>query len=413
MNSVHYAALLKEPSQRYAIKLSWVAFAAAFLFAVLVVAGIVARYSPVPIGDDWAGYVRFNLDVIDGKVSAWWALDDAHRLVLPRLLLWLDFHLFGARFIFVMVFNVLMRIGILIVFIACAREQIKNEILLVLSALFCVLTFSWTQSTGFYHAWVGLIAFSAILLPLLAFYWLHCTKRNSFWFLPAVLVGFASIGTMAYGLFVLPIMAVMSALIGLGTRRTIILAALSVASFIVYFSGFKYPPDAPPHPITFILFVLTYVGSPFYYVVYYWFAGLQHLAAFIFSHGSFFVTNNYLDYPASRVAGIGAAVVAGGILTAAMATIGWRWFRSERTDTSKAALLAFVGFVFAGAALAATGRGMYGFDYAVQERYAVGPLLAWQALAVFVFSRLDRERVDGVGCCDTDCALAGPAESGP
>lgn len=99
-----------------------------------------------------------------------------------------------------------------------------------------------------------------------------------------------------------------------------------------------------------------------------------------------------MDYPASRVAGIGAAVVAGGILTAAMATIGWRWFRSERTDTSKAALLAFVGFVFAGAALAAAGRGMYGFDYAVQERYAVGPLLAWQALAVFVFSRLDRER---------------------
>ena len=248
------------------------------------------------------------------------------------------------------------------------------------------------QAPSFYHGWVGAAEFLAILFPLLGFYCLHRAKENSLWFVAALFAGFASAGTVANGLLVLPIMTAMSALIGLGVRRTLFLAALSTVSFVLYFWGFTYPDHPRPDPATAILFVLTYLGSPFYYVVYYWLGGLQHLVELVSGHGSLLVTNNYLDYPISRMSGIIVAAIAGGILTAAVAAVGLRWLRSERTDTCQAALLAFIGFIFATAVLASIGRGFYGFDYAVQERYTTGPLLAWQALAILLLSRLDKRK---------------------
>jgi hypothetical protein len=393
MNATTYEMVLKDSMPRYAMKLTLIATAAAIVFVILCVAGIVTRYSPVPLGDDWTGYVGFNLDIIQGKTSAWLANDGEHRIVLPRLLLWLDFHFFGARFVFLIVTNVIMSIGIFVTLILYAREKIKDGALFVLSALSSVLAFSWMQAPSFYHGWTGVIVFLPILCSLLGFCWLYRATKNSLWFFPAALIGFVSIGTMGDGLCVLPIMTMMSALIGLGARRTVILAVLSLASFVLYFWGFTYPEETPPDPVTFTLFILTFLGSPLYYVVYYWLAGLLHLAAFVSGHGSLSVTNNYLDYPASRMAGIIVAVVVGGVLVMVTTVITLRWLRSERTDTWQAALLAFIGFVFASAALAAISRAQFGFDYAVQERYTTGPMLAWQALAILFLARLDTRKV--------------------
>jgi hypothetical protein len=89
------------------------------------------------------------------------------------------------------------------------------------------------------------------------------------------------------------------------------------------------------------------------------------------------------------MAGIATAAVTGFGLTVAAATMTWRWLRSDRTDTCQIALPAFIGFIFATASLAAVGRGATGFDYAVQERYATGSLLAWQALLILLLSRLE------------------------
>jgi hypothetical protein len=86
-------------------------------------------------------------------------------------------------------------------------------------------------------------------------------------------------------------------------------------------------------------------------------------------------------------------VVAGEVPVMVTTVIKLRWLRSERTDTWQAALLAFIGFVFASAALAAISRAQFGFDYAVQERYTTGPMLAWQALAILFLARLDTRKV--------------------
>jgi hypothetical protein len=54
----------------------------------------------VPLLDDFAGYIEFNLDILDGRISAWWTMWDANLPIFARALYWLDFRLFGARFIF-------------------------------------------------------------------------------------------------------------------------------------------------------------------------------------------------------------------------------------------------------------------------------------------------------------------------
>jgi hypothetical protein len=397
VNAATYDTALENSMPRYGMRLVLIATAAAIAFVALCIAGIVARYSPVPLGDDWAGYVGFNLDIIQGKTSAWFANDGEHRIVVPRILLWLDFHVFGARFIFLIVANVIVSIGFLVTLIAYAREKIQGRALFVLAALSTVLVFSWMQAPSFYHGWTGVIAMLPILCPLLGFYWLHRARMDSLWFFPAALIGFVSIGTQGNGLCVLPIMTVMSALIGLGVRRTVILAVLSVASFILYFWHFNWglasPEEMSADPITFTLFILTFLGGPFYYVIYYWLGGLLHLAGFVFGHGALLVTNNYLDYPASRIAGIVVATMAGAVLVIATTALAWRWLRSERTDSWQAALLAFIGFIIASAVLAAIGRAKFGFDYAVQERYMTGPMLAWQALAILLLARLETRKV--------------------
>ncbi|HZP76556.1 MAG TPA: hypothetical protein VFB45_10470 [Pseudolabrys sp.] len=384
----------REPDHSRATKFVMLAGAVAILFTALCIAGVILRYSPLPLGeDDWNGYVAFNLDVLQRKVSAWWAPDEVHRLLLPRIILWLDFHIFGARLIFILVANFLMRLAILAILMMYARDLIKNGSRALLYTLFCILCFAWIQATALYHGWVGTPYFMALLFPLLAFYWLHCAKTNPSWFAPAALAGFASIATLANGLLVLPIMAVMAAITGFGAKRTFVLAALAVVAFVLYFWGFHYPEaEARPDAGSFILFTLTYLGNPFYYAVYYWLAGLQHAADVVLHHGSVLVSKNYLDYPGSRTSGLAAAVISGGVFVTVTAIITWRWLWTERTDSGRAALLASIGFIIATAAMAALGRAAYGFDYAVQERYTTGSLLAWQMLALLLVTHANQQR---------------------
>jgi hypothetical protein len=62
-------------------------------------------------------------------------------------------------------------------------------------------------------------------------------------------------------------------------------------------------------------FILVYLGAPFYYVVAYWLAGLQHVAGVISGTKSAVVTETLLDYSAAHIAGVVVAGLAGAALT--------------------------------------------------------------------------------------------------
>jgi hypothetical protein len=60
------------------------------LMAGLAVAGVCRAYSPVPFSDMWDGYLHFFMQVSDGDSGAWWRQHNEHRIVLARLLFWIN-----------------------------------------------------------------------------------------------------------------------------------------------------------------------------------------------------------------------------------------------------------------------------------------------------------------------------------
>ena len=372
---------------------------AAVGFVIFCLIGIIRNYSPVPIGGDWYGYIEFNLDVLDGKLDAWWAIHGSHVPIIPRLLYWLDFHYFGARRIFMIVAAVLAQAACTAMLIVYAREQIARQVVFAVSSLLIALAFAWTQFPNFLKGFVGDQYFLVLLFSNIAFYCLHRAKERLLWFAGALLAGIAAAGTTASGLFVLPVMAVMSIAIGLGLRRTALIVMVSAATFALYFSIKKfYPTDtdypiaglhAARNPIQIALFVLAYLGSPFHFVVSYWFAGVQHLVSFLTGAKPLVVTESLEDYAASRTVGLVAATVAGGILVALAAWHACDWLIRDRKNTGRAALLALLGFLLLTAGAAAIGRGISGFAYAAQERYTTPALLAWESMMLLCLARLD------------------------
>jgi hypothetical protein len=390
---------LDRPARPYLAGINKVSGTVAATFVVLCLIGIMRNYSPVPIGGDWYGYLEFNLDVLDGKLDAWWAIHGSHVPIIPRLLYWLDFHCFGARRIFMIFAAMLAQAASCAMLIVYAREQIDRHALFSVSALLITLAFAWTQFPNFLKGFVGDQYFLILLFSIIAFYCLHRAKERLLWFTGALLAGIAAAGTTAGGLFVLPVMAVMSIAIGLGLRRTALIVMVSAASFALYFSIRKfYPTDtdypiaglnAARNPIQIALFVLTYLGSPLHFVVSYWFAGVQHLVSFLTGAKPLVVTESLEDYAASRTVGLVAATVAGGILVALAAWHACDWLIRDRKNTGRAALLALLGFLILNAGAAAIGRGISGFAYAAQERYTTPALLAWESMMLLCLARLD------------------------
>ena len=62
-------------------------------------------YSPIPYWDMWGGYLDFFLRVNNGDYGVWWSQHNEHRIILSRLLFWLDLKWFGGVSIFLIVFN--------------------------------------------------------------------------------------------------------------------------------------------------------------------------------------------------------------------------------------------------------------------------------------------------------------------
>ena len=78
-------------------------YGAWFLLATAVAAW--RTYTPVPVWDMWH-IVVFLSGVADGAGwPVWWELMNEHRIVITRLLFWMDQNWFDGTFIFLIVIN--------------------------------------------------------------------------------------------------------------------------------------------------------------------------------------------------------------------------------------------------------------------------------------------------------------------
>jgi hypothetical protein len=331
---------------------------------VLAVVGGVRGHSLVPHWDMWHGYLDFYYRVRDGEWAAWWALHNEHRIVLARLLFWIDLSWFRGTVWFLIAMNYALVLATCLTFRMFMRERAPQWVgskpatlvaLLVYGALF-----SWVQKDNLTWGFQSQF-FLAQLVPLLALYHLQRATQTDpvagRHFVLACLLGVASIATMANGLLALPIMCAYALLLRMGRVRLAILLALCAVCVWLYLRDYRQvvPRAAPSaslqHPAQLLQYVLLYLGSPFHHLL--------------------------------KLRPSGGAQVFGLLLIALTAAKAFQVLQRPGQHALEVALLAFIGYIIGTAVATGTGRLMLeGLQEATTSRYTTPAWMAWTALLV-------------------------------
>lgn len=330
------------------------------VFLVLFLVGVLRAYTPVPTHDMWEGgllgYFRLMQESFRWEFVSFW---NEHRIVLSKLLFWLDTHFFGARFVFLTGVNLVLFVGLWVAFCAAARPLLTDRRLWqLLCAGLGVLAFTWMQRENVDSPFQSQFLL-AYLVPLLAFLALAAAARapeRPLRFVTVVLLGVASLGTMANGLLVFPLLVVMQALLDLsaGRRSWLRLGVLLLCGAVLtalWFMDFQGGNSPRPSIAAFLTFVTTLLG-----------------------------------FPAAYLTNTTAGGVIGGLVFIALGLVVLvRWWRSRgAVDPNALALLVMIAFVGGTAVLTAYGRAGIHDNAALVSRYATPSMAAWMALAILL-----------------------------
>ena len=336
--------------------IAWTATA----YAVAIIVGMVQNYTPVLLLDTWSE-VQFYIRLAEGDWWGWWEQHNEHRIVLTRVLFWIDFKFFNGAGIFLLLVNYgLLGISTCIMLKtfrkanALSSEQCSSQLLELL--LFCFM-FSWMQKDNLILSFQSHF-FLAYLLPLLAFYnlsKLHLSSKKNHYFVYATALGIVSVGTMANGVLVLPLLTLMAVIIGLRLWHVLILFLLSLSALWLYFYDYQ----------------ISWVhGSVLESVIYYPWAMAHYY--FLYMGAPFF----YLTASAN------IALFAGVLFSLLLVTLG-AWLLCKRSKNSiELMMLIFVLYITASAIATAGGRLVVGVDQALTSRYTTPVIQAWISLLI-------------------------------
>lgn len=330
-------------------------FSIAALFISTTVLGAIRWYTPVPIEDMWDSYILFFWRVQHGVWSDWFSQANEHRIVIARILFWLDLKFFGGRSLFLVTANLSLMLAVWLCMTYAAKRLLPSRLWPIVAACIAPPCFSWMQQQNIW--WANQNEFwEAYLIPLCAFLCLANSRREKFGsFGFAILFAFLSLGTMANAIVVSPLLLLMSCLIKERTRRRtatiFVTGAVGIALYLFHFVALPHPTATPWQLVS---FTLAFLGS--------WIIHIQ--------------TTTDLGY-----------VFGGGyLIVTAYLAIDWVRNRETRHPTSLA-LIIFACYVFASAAAAASGRAYAGIEAALVSRYATPVLLGWTALAISTLYR--------------------------
>lgn len=343
-----------------------------FLASLFIIADLIGgfrAYSPVPFSDMWDGYLAFYDQLQKGHWRVWFAFHNEHRILLARILFWLDLDLFGGQLIFLNVMNYFLLGCIALVFYRylswCLDLHWVKRRFLRLAAVMTFFLFSWAQDDNLVWAFQSQF-FMAQLLPISAFFLLDKAfvaeeNKGQRLYLMAIGVGVLSPLTMANGVLALPLMALQAWLFRGVCARFFHLLLSSMLVWFAYFHGYATPSghsgvlDAlNTDPSLLVLNVFSYLGGPLYR-----YSG-EHPWSIILA----------------RV---------GGAITIILLWIAIRQrypFREGAKLTRDTGLIIF-GIYICGTALAtAAGRMKLGVDPALVSRYTTPTLMFWSSLVI-------------------------------
>jgi hypothetical protein len=353
-----------------------IGFGAAMLLAAIY--GAMQHYTPVPYAD-MLGVFVFYESLSSGDWSVWWAQHNEHRIVLARILFWLDWQLADGT-------------GLLLL---CS-----HFVMIAIAVwLFWQIVLTQTDSTSLPRSWwvLGIISawlyqwmqyenivwtfqsqfFLAQLLPLGGLYCLLKSTQNSYrmaFFVAALAAGLASYGSMANGVLALPLMTLFAGLTGFSRQRVLIMTALSAVMTSAYFYGYQSPAhhhsaitSLASEPLLVIHFTLLYLGNPFYHLL---------SAAGVAQHAAIWVAT-----------GMGLIM----ILTLIVGMVSCLSKTHQYTLTLMLSL--YLCYIIASALGTAGGRALIGLDQALVPRYSTPALMAWSATLIIAAGLAERLRI--------------------
>lgn len=347
------------------------AFFAAFYLITTILRGI-NHYTPVPYADMWDGYINFYIRASQGDLNAWWVQHNEHRLVLSKVLFWLDLNFFKGRGIFLIIINYsLAALGFYILYkilqerLPESQDQFTRNVFAL--TIFC-LSFSWLQSSNFYWAFQNQF-FLAQTLPLAAFFLLYksyATKTQALnYFIFACLLGVAAMGTMANGVVALPLMVILALMLRMRAWQIGILFLLALLTVGFYFHDYVSPPNHSSlfhtlsnDPLGLLEYMFLYLGSPFDVLF-----------------------NRFI-------------IMLTGILLLVCA-LGFTWQALKKHAALELMLLTFILYIGGAALATAGGRLLLGVDYALAGRYTTPALMAWSVLLILFAPMIAKQaRID-------------------
>lgn len=332
------------------------------VFLGLALAGGVRNYSIVPFWDAWAGYLHFYSLVTEGHWGEWWALHNEHRIVLARLLFYIDLAWFRGTVWFLLAVNYLLVLGAFLTYRSILRKlagPLAQSRPVKLTGVFIFIgLFSWVQHNNLVWGFQSQF-FLAQWLPLLALYLLYLSHaepaRAQSRFTLACITGILCIGTMANGVMALPIMVAYALVLRMDWKRITVLALLTALCLSAYFVDYQSPVNhgsvrGVVHlgSLKLLQYVLLYIGSPFFH-----FLGARSL-------------------PLGQLFGLVFVV-----LTVLKAR---QYLRAPRQHALAACLLAYIGYFVVTAAGTGIGRLPFGLAQAASSRYTTPALMGWMAL---------------------------------
>jgi hypothetical protein len=312
--------------------------------------------------------------------SAWWEQHNEHRLIVSRLIFWLDLRVFHGSMVLLFVLNAVFPLLIAGGFVFLHRRlhcetRPRNLAHVALAAVMVVLATSWLQQENLTWAFQSQF-FLAYWLPLLAFTLLaHAQatgRRRSFWL--AWLAGIASAGTMANGVLALPLLVLQAWVLRLRKRDAGLLLLTAALVLGLYFHGYHTPGQytAPKGSIPIIehsqVMFMPYDTQSLHVVR--WLDWARYVLLFFGGPWHFMWHQNAL-WPAMAMGALWLALA----LAAA-----WRVLRRYPAQPYALALLTLMAYLGAAALGAAHGRAILGVEQALSSRYLTPQLMAWAAL---------------------------------
>ena len=327
------------------------------LYIGFAIVGVVRAYTPVPYWDMWDDYISVFARFRSGDwLYYFFHQSNEHRLPLAHVLFLVDLTVFKGNSRFLFASNVALMVALWVTFALVTRHLLRarGQLWLIVSAGISALALSWLHESNLTWAYQSQF-FLAYLVPLAALASLARSMESpasSGWFLAALLLGLCSLGTMANGVAVMPLMVVMMLLAPHYSR-------LRVASFILcgivatalWFHGIFSVPRPRPAAIDVVQFVVTFFGAPV----------------------------------RKTASGGTPEIIAGIVFIATSLTIAFKRLRDRaRLDPMALALLTFIAYVGATSVVIAWGRAGFNPNAAAIGRYLTPSLTAWCALAVLL-----------------------------